>query len=125
MAKNRELYNHASEVLANAFKILESADIKQSGAKDVVAYLRLQTESIHAPEDRVVHWDASQLELLTAHTVALTRAALLVGKEVNRMRLGQRRSIKDFIKEAQHADEYEELRKRRKEEADAYKGSEA
>jgi hypothetical protein len=34
MAKNRELYNHIADVLANGFKILESADIKQSGAKD-------------------------------------------------------------------------------------------
>jgi hypothetical protein len=124
MAKNKELYDLMFEVLGNSFRILEAAEIKKSSTMSVIRYLRSQSLAVELPDNMVVHWSSAQLELITSHTIALTRAALLAGKEVNRMRMGQRRPIKDFIKEAQQADEYESLLAKRKEERDAYKGTE-
>jgi hypothetical protein len=123
MAKNRELYDLMFEVLGNSFGILEAAEIKKSSAMSVIKYLQSQSLAVELPDNIVVYWSSAQLELITSHTIALTRAALLAGKEVNRMRLAQRRPIRNFIKEAQLMDEYEELQRKRKEEHNVYKGT--
>ena len=121
--KNKLLFDLTVKVLTGSFAVLSLADVKQSDLPEVIAYLRAQTAKLGIDPDRIVHWDVTDVAMLTAHTTELHRMVLLLGKEVNRIRVGQKQVIKNFIKEAQRADEMIVLQKKRKEVSDAYEGS--
>ena len=121
--KNKVMFVHATEILRKTLDILALATIKQSDVPQVVEYLGTSVKNLKVPEGKIVHWDNAQLEPLTSLTIELHRQVLSIGREVNRVRVGQKKVIKNFVKEATRSDEMIELQKRNKEVQDAYKGS--
>ena len=119
--KNNEIFEHAAATLRTSLEVLALATIKQSDVPQVVQFVRSQVSNLNVPKDKVVHWDNAKLELLTAVTTELHRHVLLIGREVNRIRSGQRKQMKNFVKEAQRTEEMNILLSKRKVEDEAYK----
>ena len=114
--KNRVLFERGIFATRELLHLLMYSEVKQGDTNRILEFINGQVSKIDVPENVVVHWDNTKLELMTASVTEITRLVLLIGKEVNTIRAGQRKSIKNFIKEAQISDEHKNILARRKQE---------
>lgn len=113
--KSKILFELGAKSLRTLLSTLGYAEIKQSDLKVTLQFLLAMVNKLEVPEGKVVHWDNYQLELMTANVVEATRIVLLMGKEINRMRVAQHKPIKNFISEAESSDKMMKMIEKREE----------
>lgn len=113
--KSNLLFELGTESLRTLLSALGYAEIKQSDLKVTLQFLLAMVNKLEVPEGKIVHWDNSQIELITANMTEITRTTLLMGKEVNRIRVAQHKPIKNFINEAENSDRMRTLLAKREE----------
>lgn len=113
--KSKILFELGTDSLRTLLSTLGYAEIKQSDLKVTLQFLLAMVNKLEVPEGKVVHWGNHQMDLMTANMTEITRIVLLMGKEINRMRVAQHKPIKNFISEAENSDKMMKMIEKREE----------
>ena len=70
--KNRQLFDESVDALRYVFRVLGVSNVKQSDSDRVIGFLESQSRQLELPEDKIVHWDNTQLEMLKSKRLAET-----------------------------------------------------